>query len=291
MVTWVRSISWSRVSASRLFCGAGVLLVAGLLAAGCGSTQASTDDFSAYRQNLRQMYVDGMDALADGNYAEAKKLFQALSGESRYVGYSVLAKLRLGDTMLAEGDYEAAEYVYDEFLQQYRGDPNEAYAHFRKCETMVERIPGDWIILPPPESKDMTHARRAHVCLREFLERYTDSRFAPLVEKSHATVREMLYKHEKYVADFYWRHDGHAGVSGRALGILRDFPEFATEELYYRLVVSLVEGQDLTRATEYFKEYTSAFPEGRHVGDLRARLDDLSNGEGHGKADGSEPAG
>lgn len=261
------------------------------LAMGCASTQASTDDFSAYRQNLRQMYVDGLDALADGNYAEAKKLFQALSGESRYVGYSVLAKLRLGDTMLAEGDYEAAEYVYDEFLQQYRGDPNEAYAHFRKCETMVERIPGDWIILPPPESKDMTHARRAHVCLREFLNRYSDSRFRPLVEKSHATVREMLYKHEKYVADFYWRHDGYDGTAGRAIGILRDFPEFVTEELYYRLVVSLVEGRDLTRATEYFKEYTSAFPEGRHVGDLRARLDDLSNGDGHGKADGSQPAG
>ena len=286
MATWERSRCSYRASAS-----SGALLLIGLALAACGATQTTGDDFSAYRQNLRQMYIDGMDALDDGNYAEAKKLFQALSGESRYVGYSVLAKLRLGDTMLAEGDYEAAEYVYDEFLQQYRGDPNEAYAHFRKCQTMEERIPGDWVILPPPESKDMTHARRANVCMREFLSRFPDSRFRPLVDRSYAKVREMLYKHEKYVADYYWRHDGYTGMAGRAIGILHDYPEFVTEELYFRLVVSLVEARDLTRATEYFKEYTSAFPEGHHAGDLRARLDDLSNGDGHGKADGTQPAG
>jgi len=288
MAMWERTRCSCRASASSALCA---LVSLGLTLAACGSAQTVGDDFSAYRQNLRQMYADGMDALADGNYAEAKKLFQALSGESRYVGYSVLAKLRLGDTLLAEGDHEAAEYVYDEFLQQYRGDPNEAYAHFRKCQTMEERIPGDWVILPPPESKDMTQARRANVCLREFLTRYPDSRFRSLVEKSYAGVRAMLYRHEKYVADYYWRHDGYDGLAGRAIGILRDYPEFVTEELYYRLVVSLVKAGDLTRATEYFKEYTSAFPEGRHVGDLRARLDDLSHGDGHGKADGAQPAG
>lgn len=263
----------------------------GLLIAACGAAKTGSDDFGAYRQNLKQMYVDGMDALASANYTEAKKLFQQLSGESRYVGYSVLAKLRLGDTLLAEGEYESAELVYEEFLQQYRGDPNEAYAHWRKCQARDERIPGDWVILPPPESKDMTPARRAYVCYRDFVDRHIDSRFLPVAQERYVFTRGLLYRHERYVMDYYWFHDQYGAVTERALGILKDYPEQADEELYRRLVLSLVESQDLTRATHYLTEYTSNFPGGRFGTELRARLDREQGAQDDGKAEDAQPAG
>jgi len=277
----VRACSW-------LLAGA----LAGALLVGCGSATTSSDDFGADRQKLRQMYVDGMDALTSANYTQAKKLFQQLSGESRYVGYSVLAKLRLADTLLAEGEYESAEMVYEEFLQQYRGDPNEAYAHWRKCQTRDERIPGDWVILPPPESKDMTPARRAYVCYRDFVEKHADSRFYPQARERYAFTRGLLYRHERYVMDYYWFHDQHGAVTGRAVGILKDYPEQADEELYRRLVLSLLESRDLTRATHYFTEYTSNFPGGRFGADLRARLEREQGAEDHGdEAEDPQPAG
>ena len=245
------------------------------IATGCGSSSTKDEGFGAYKANLKQTYIDAMDALASANYPQAKKLFRELSGESRYVKYSVLAKLRLGDTMLAEGDYEAAEYVYDEFLQQYKGDPNEPYAHFRKCQTREEQVPGDWLILPPPESKDMTHARRAYVCLKDFLDLYSDSRFAPRAMQSYATLRGLLYRHERYVADYYWRHDRFDAVKGRVVGILQDYPEKMDEVLYERLVRSLAESKDLTEATRYYTDYSSRFPKGRYRGSLQTILDDL----------------
>jgi outer membrane protein assembly factor BamD len=266
-----------------------VLALALIGAPGCGSSSTADEGFGAYKENLKQKYVDGMDALASANYPQAKKLFRELSGESRYVKYSVLAKLRLGDTMLAEGDYEAAEYIYDEFLQQYKGDPNEPYAHFRKCQTREEQVPGDWLILPPPESKDMTHARRAYVCFKDFISLYADSRFAPRAEGSYTTLRGLLYRHERYVADYYWRHDHYDAVVGRVIGIQEDYPEEMDEDLYDRLVRSLAESKDLTRATRYYTDYTSRFPEGRYRGSLQTILDDLKREVPNGSEQSKDP--
>jgi outer membrane protein assembly factor BamD len=214
-----------------------------------------------------------MDALSSGNYQEAQKIFQELSGESGYVKYSVLAKLRLGDTLLANGDYEAAEYVYDEFLSQYRGDPNEAYAYFRKCQTHAEQLPGDVWLLPPGAAKDMAHVHRADACYKEFLGRYGDSRFQPEAQRQFKAVRTLLYRHERYVADFYWRHDNYPAVVLRLKGITRDFPEFVDELLYFHLVTALVESKDLTEARQFYKEYALGYPGGRYLQALGRRVE------------------
>lgn len=251
----------------------------------CGSSQQGETGFTEYRRGLEAKYADGMDALASANYADARRIFQELSGESGYVKESVLAKLRLGDTLLAEGDYQAAEYMYEEFISQYRGDPNEPYAHFRKCQTQDAQIPSDFFILPPPESKDMDHARRAYTCFQGFLTSFPDSRFEPHARQRYREVRGMMIRHERYVLDFYWRHDRYPAVARRARGLLDSYPEAADEDVYYRLVFSLGESKDLTGATRYYREYASRYPGGRFVGDLGELLDELRRGGSNAEQD------
>ena len=239
------------------------------------SPSKKAGDFESYKDQIKQQYYEGMDALDSGNYQLAKKIFQELTKASGYLKYSKLASLRLGDTMLAEGDYITALYLYEEFLKQYKGNKNEAYAAYRKCQCFDDQIPSDWFGVPSPWTKEIANINRARTCYWYFIKKYKKSRFNLLAAKRHAELVKYLYKHEVYIVDFYWKRKKFDAVALRIKYILKEFDVLGkSEDNYYRLIVSLVKTKHLTEARNYYKDYTASFPTGKYVGKWKSQLDD-----------------
>ena len=258
-----------------------LLLLIVLSLSNCSQKKQVTG-FEEYKNKVKAKYYKAMDALASANYTQAKKLFQELSNESGIVKYSVLARLRLGDTLLAEGDYSTAIYVYEEFLKQYRGNKNEAYAFFRKCQCYDKQIPSDIWILPPPETKDISYVKMAYVCYQSFMQQYKYSRFYPIAEQRYKHITELLYKNELYVVNFYWKREKYRAVTLRLKRVLENYPDRGkTETNYYRLIKSLVMIKDLTGAKNYYTEYTTLFPKGKYVATLKKWLKEKISGENY----------
>ncbi len=95
-------------------------------------------------------YLLGISYLKDGNYLRASDIFEIIIGEFKDSKFKEEAKLGLGDTYLLRGDFNKAEELYRELINNPESKFKEqAYcrlseAGFKKGNGSQENISGIW---------------------------------------------------------------------------------------------------------------------------------------------------
>jgi outer membrane protein assembly factor BamD len=263
-VQWFRRVVWVCLPA----------LVALTLSA-CGGGNRSIRP-EAISDSARLAYLQGLDSLESGNYVDAVGYFQVVAKSPSYVKWASLARLRIADAMFFQDKFSEAIEQYMAFLNQYQGDPNEAYAHFMIARSYYEQMPTDWFVTPPAYEKDLTATQRAKEKLQAFVRLYGRSRFVPEAQRMLEDVRRMQYDHSAYVADFYESRDQPAGVVERLQYMRREFPDlFDSPEGFMRLGKALIEAGRPVDAYEAYQEYLQRFPDGEYAGTAREHIREL----------------
>ena len=206
-------------------------------------------------------YRQGMDDLIDGNYTEAMNAFRKVAKAPRYVSWSALAKIRIGDSLYFSGKFQEASQQYEAFLLQHKGDPNEPYVQMSLARSYLEQIPSDMWILPPPYEREREALNRSRNELERFLEFYAQDRHHEEAKTLLTGVKDMQFAFLNYVADYYEKREEFGGVIVRCESALSSFPERAREaKMDLRLAKAYLNKDRIADALTLYQAHLAAGP-------------------------------
>ncbi len=196
-------------------------MLSGCTVSGSGTIPAKV------QKDPKLLFEFGEERLKKGHTEEARTVFARVKRQFPLSQYAVLSELGTARAHRKEGNFITAAAVYRDFMRDY--PYHEAvrsgmttwwigYCNYRLG-------PGDFFMFPPAQQRDLAHTRAAYEIFKMFMERYPESTYLPRVRKYYARTREMLVKHEFYVADFYGKKKKYKAVRTRMETVLTQFPD------------------------------------------------------------------
>lgn len=170
-------------------------------------------------------YDRGMSELKDKNYAESLRFFEYVKAKYPFSTVSVLADLRVADIKLAQDRFAEAADAYEKFARDHPSSDQVDYAMWRAGVSHFRASPPDFILFPPVYEKDQRETDKAVTTLREFLQKYPNSKYVPEAKKTLTQAEELAARRELYVGDFYFKRERWAGAAGRYKGLAQDYPD------------------------------------------------------------------
>src|SRR5207237_1913744 len=164
-------------------------------------------------------YQKGLEERKSQNFLEATRFFEWVRNNFPYSQYAALSELALADMAFDRDDFAAAAAGYQDFVKSHPSHPKADYASYRVGVAYYEDKPSDFWLLPPSNEKDQTPIRKALDALQRFVLSYPKSEWVPKARDLIAECRDRLAKHERYVADFYWKRKAWKGAAGRLMAL------------------------------------------------------------------------
>lgn len=150
--------------------GAGRLIAALFVAAIVSACASDKDDTTLVDQPVEKLYNDATDALLDGNYAQASKLFEEVDRQHPYSNWATKAELMSAYANYQANKYDEAISGFDRFIQLHPGNRDAPYAYYMRGLCYYEQI------ADVERDQDMT--QKALAGLDEVVKRYPDSPYA-----------------------------------------------------------------------------------------------------------------
>ena len=169
----------------------------------------------AEASNAAKAYEKGVQEKKDQNPLEATRYFEYVRNNFPYSQYASLAQLAIADMAFERDDWTTAATLYQDFVKSHPSHPKADYAAFRAGAAYFNDRPSEVFLLPPSHEKDLASVRQALEALNRFVVNYPKSEFLPKARAMIGDCREMLAKHERYVAEFYWKREQWRGAAGR----------------------------------------------------------------------------
>ncbi len=261
----------SKLSKTIIVLVMGVFLFGGM---GCASTGAGKQISLA--KQAEKDYREGMEDLIGGNYTEAILAFERVAKAPRYIRWSSLAKLRIGDSLYFSGKHREAAQYYEDFIRQYRGDPNMAHAQFWLAKSHYARIPSDMWILPPPYERDRTALKESRRALEVFVAEYNRSRFYGEARSMLEQVMDLQYGFVSYVVGYYQRKEEPGAVVVRLENALSAFPTRSREnKVRLQLAKAYLERDRIRDGLNTYRIFLKMHPEAKEVSQVKEWVSEL----------------
>src|SRR5439155_18770072 len=158
------------------------LLMLGLLSlwvAGCSWLPEIKDETASW--TAEKFYKEAHEALTDGNYTKAIKLFEQLEGRYPYGRYAQQAILEGAYANYKSQEPAAAIAGCDRFIKLYPNHPNVEYAYYLKG---LVNFNEDLGLLGSISGQDLSErdpkaARESFEAFKEVVTRFPESRYTP----------------------------------------------------------------------------------------------------------------
>jgi len=195
------------------------LLLGGL--AGC----AGNDEQQTEVQNITEAYDTAKQAIAHNNYRRGIMIFEAIQARYPFSELSRQIQLELMYAYYKSGQKEQAVDMADTFMRENPIHPRVDYALYIKGLAYYEDDPG---FLERWFRKDVTRrppkdVERSYASLRQLVERFPASQYAPDAEQRMLFIKNRLAEYENHVADYYLRRGAYVAALNRAKAALEQF--------------------------------------------------------------------
>jgi outer membrane protein assembly factor BamD len=248
-------------------------LAAAVALAGCASSRVSITGEVKYAKTAEENYEAGVDELKHENWIEATKFLEHVRAKYPFSKYAALAELRLADAKFQQDRFVEAAEAYQSFTQLHPTHEEVDYAEFRAALSRFRDAPTDFFMFPPAHEKDQRSLATAVGQLQAFLRNHPASKHEPEARKLLAEGQGRLAAHEWYVADFYWRRQRWAGVTGRLETLVREYPGSPYEaEALWRLAQSWLKQDEGFRAQQALQKLVALHPDDAHRPEAEALL-------------------
>jgi len=240
-------------------------------AVACATTGGAERDHVS--RSAEESYREGVSELARGNYTEAIHLFREVARSPRYVRWSTLAKLRVGDSLHFQGRYAEAVVHYEGFLAQHKGDPNTAHARYMLAVSHLEQVATDGFLSPPAYERDRAPLQNARRELETFVARHPRSRYFPAVVEKLDRVIDQQFAFNDYVAGYYASREQPRAVIARLENALATFPRRSARfETYLRLGQAHAALNETERGWGMIRKIRADFPMAAQAPESREAL-------------------
>lgn len=187
-------------------------LVCLLVLSACGSV-ADRDDAAYAERPVAELYNEAQDALLQGSFERAAKLFEEVDRQHPYSEWATRAQLQAAFAYYSNQDYERAQSTLDRFIQVHPGNENVAYAYYLRALTYYEQI--------YDTRRDQSITETALQTLQEVRDRFPETDYARDAGLKLDLVRDHLAGKDMEVARWYQQQ----GLCTAALGRFRNVIE------------------------------------------------------------------
>jgi outer membrane protein assembly factor BamD len=201
-----------------------------LAIAGCGLLPPVVDETT--NMTVEQLYKQAHDAMIEGNYNRAIKLFETLEARFPYGRFAQQAILELAYANYRTGETAAAVAAADRFIRTFPNNPNVDYAyylrglvHFREDQGLMGYVYE--LDLSEREPKGM---REAFASFKELVAKFPDSRYAQDSTDRMVYLTNALARYEVNVARYYYNRGAYVAAVNRAQAAIIGYPRTAASE-------------------------------------------------------------
>ena len=201
-----------------------------LVLGGCGLVPDLKDEFATY--SAERLYKTAHEAMSEGNYTRAIKLFETLEARVPYGRYAQQAILESAFANYRAGETAAAIAASDRFIRTYPNHPNVDYAyylkglvHFREDQGLIGYVYE--LDLSEREPKGM---RESFAAFKELVAKFPESRYAQDSIERMKYLTNSLSLYEVKVARYYYNRGAYVAAVNRAQGSLVSYPRTPANE-------------------------------------------------------------
>jgi outer membrane protein assembly factor BamD len=220
--------------------GALALLAALLLAlavGGCGLLPEVRDETASW--TAERLYRTAHDAMLEGNYTRAIKLFETLEARFPYGRFAQQAILESAYANYRAGETATAVAACDRFIRTYPNSPTVDYAyylkglvHFREDQGLLGHVYE--LDLSEREPRGM---RESFAAFKELIAKFPDSRYAADATDRMRYLTNSLALYEVKVARYYYNRGAYVAAVNRAQAAILNFPRTPANEEALDLLV------------------------------------------------------
>ena len=208
-----------------------VTVVAALLLAivlgGCGTWGDKLDrkDWTA-----EQWYNAAKEALDQGSYDAAIKLYEQLESKYPFGRYAQQAQVEIAYAYYKQGETAQAISAIDKFTKLHPNHPNLDYAlYLRALVNFKEDLgPLARLVAQDLADRDPKAARESFEGFKDLVTRFPESRYAQDSRERMAYLVEALARHEIHVARYYLSRGAYLAAANRAQDAITRFPNSPT---------------------------------------------------------------
>jgi outer membrane protein assembly factor BamD len=234
------------LSLHRLRVASRTALLLGALASalsGCATAPPPSPGTTRYTDEAETRYAAAMQLYEAESWPEATEAFRAVRQDYSVSRFAVLAELRLADIDFKQERYAEALSAYRAWLRYHASQSEAPYARFMIARCHYAQMPDDWLLVPASWERDQSSVHDAMTSLERYVRDYPEARDTPEARRMLRHTRELLARHEMYVADFYASRDRYNASVSRLLGVLRNYRDSGMEpqallqlgEIYLRM--------------------------------------------------------
>ena len=199
-------------------------------AAGCGLLPDVKDETAGW--TAEQLYRNAHEAMQDGNYTRAIKLFEALEARYPYGRYAQQAILEGAYANWRQGETAAATASCDRFIRTYPNHPNVDYAYYLKGLVYFREDQGlfGYVYELDLSERDPKSMRESFAAFKELAAKFPDSRYTEDANVRLRYLTNALGMYEVHVARYYYNRGAYVAAANRAQASLISYPQTPSNE-------------------------------------------------------------
>ena len=247
---------------------AGCLAAVGLALAlaGCGLLPEVQDKTAGYTAD--QLYNIAHGALAEGNYTQAIKMFEALESRFPYGRYAQQAILESAYANYRAGETAAAVAQADRFIRTFPNHPNVDYAYYLKGLVYFREDQGliGYVYELDLSEREPKSMRESYAAFRELITKFPDSRYAPDSADRMRYLTNSLALYEVKVARYYFNRGAYIAAVNRAQVAITTYPRTPANEEALEVLVQSYDKLELPRLRDDAERVLKqTFPQSKFV--------------------------
>jgi outer membrane protein assembly factor BamD len=198
--------------------------------AGCGLLPDVKDETAGWSAD--KLYSNAHDAMLEGNYTRAIKLFESIEARYPYGRYAQQAILESAYANWKATEQAAAIAACDRFIRTYPNHPNVDYAYYLKGLVYFREDQGlfGYVYELDPAERDPRQMRESFAAFKDLVQKFPASKYAEDARVRMRYLSDALGKFEANVAQYYYDRGAYVAAANRAQSALLNFPHTPANE-------------------------------------------------------------
>ena len=237
-----------------------------LLLASCGLLPEVQDETAAWSAD--KLYATAHDALVQGNYTRAVKLFEQLEARFPYGRYAQQAILESAYANYRAGETAAAVAAADRFIRTYPNHPNVDYAYYLKGLVYFREDQGllGYVYELDLSEREPKAMRESFAAFKELVTKFPDSRYTPDSSDRMRYLTNSLALYEVKVARYYYNRGAYVAAVNRAQTAIVTYPRTPANEDALEILANSYDKLELPKLRDDAERVLKqTFPESKYV--------------------------
>lgn len=204
-----------------------LLFLALIIITGCSTTDDS--EGQQVEKSVDVLYNNAKDALDQGDYFEATRLFEEVERQHPYSTWATRAQLMAAYASYRAQRYDEAILALDRFIELHPGNKDIDYAHYLRAISYYEQI--------SDVRRDQQITRQALQAMESLIRRFPDSQYTRDARLKRDLTLDHLAGKEMEIGRYYLRRGNINAALNRFMNVIKDYQTTThTAEALHRLV-------------------------------------------------------